>query len=357
MRSHLFLRHTDVVGLIDAFVVSAVTSLMAVRLYLFLAGYPQIGGGGLHVAHMIWGGLLMLAALITGISFVTLTARWTMAILGGAGFGLFIDEIGKFLTSDNNYFFRPAPALIYATFVALFLLSRTITRRGGFSPREQLVNAIELLKQAASGDLDEPERTRALRYLASSPESELRKQLVDIFEALDPADRPTRLARLQTWLFTRYESLASTGWFARAVALLVVAGSVATLTEVIAILLVRDHPWRSGSGANDLDLVNLVSVSPLGALEVLAAVAALALSVAALPAGAGELRSLRLQERAVFVWILVIQPFAFYEAQFFASAGMILSLPLLSLLQYVLRVETGRLANQASPMERSVSGP
>lgn len=338
--SPLLLRDTDVVALIDTFVVSAITSLMAVRLYLFLAGYPRIGGGGLHIAHMIWGGLLMLAAMIISLSFVAPGARWATAFFGGVGFGLFIDEIGKFLTSDNNYFFRPAPVLVYTVFVALFLLSRAITRRGGFSSSEYLVNAIELLKQAASGGIDEQDRAKALAYLAAAPEGELRHRLETVFRDVPGAPEPSIAARLRARVLALYDRVCGERWFPRAVAALVITGSAGALIEVALILAVRDHPWRSGSF--DISFSGAGSISLLGGLEIVAALVSLGLAVAAALAGSGRHAGLRLQEGAVFVWILIIQPFAFYEAQFFASAGMLLSLPMLALVQYVLRVESGR---------------
>ncbi len=136
----------------DVIVVSAICSLMGVRLYLFLAGYPKLGGGELHIAHMIWGGALMLIALVVGIWFVSILTRWITAVVGGLGLGLFIDEIGKFLTSDNNYFFRPAAALIYVILMLLFFSARTIARRRDFSTEEYLANAIDLLKEGAAND-------------------------------------------------------------------------------------------------------------------------------------------------------------------------------------------------------------
>jgi hypothetical protein len=48
---------------LEIFLVSAVSAILGIRFYLYLTDYPQIGGGGLHIAHMLWGGLLMLVAM------------------------------------------------------------------------------------------------------------------------------------------------------------------------------------------------------------------------------------------------------------------------------------------------------
>jgi hypothetical protein len=76
-------------------VVSFGVSVVGTRLYLEATGYPQIGNGTLHIAHVLWGGLLLFLALAV---FLTFANRWSYsasAILGGAGVGLFIDEVGK----------------------------------------------------------------------------------------------------------------------------------------------------------------------------------------------------------------------------------------------------------------------
>ena len=96
------------------FLVSAVVTVMLTRAFLAATGYPQLGGGGLHVAHVLWGGLLMALGFVVLLSFVGPAVRPLGALLGGVGFGLFVDEIGKFVTSDNNYFYAPTAALIYA---------------------------------------------------------------------------------------------------------------------------------------------------------------------------------------------------------------------------------------------------
>ena len=50
------------------------------------------------------------------------------AIIAGLGFGTFIDEIGKFVTADNDYFFRPAVSLIYVVLVIVFLVAHDAGR-------------------------------------------------------------------------------------------------------------------------------------------------------------------------------------------------------------------------------------
>lgn len=84
----------------------AVVGLLGIRLYLEVTGYPVVGRGNWHIAHMLWGGLLMLTAGIVNFSYHGNKIRKFTAGVFGLGFGLFIDEIGKFLSRDNNYFFN-----------------------------------------------------------------------------------------------------------------------------------------------------------------------------------------------------------------------------------------------------------
>src|SRR5512144_438682 len=124
-----FIRNYDAWGHLEVILVAAVAAVLSIRLFLSLTGYPQLGGSGLHIAHMLWGGLLMAAAMIMLLSFIGRTTHRWGSVVGGLGFGAFIDEIGKFITSNNDYFFQPAVALIYVVFVLTFLTMHVIHSR------------------------------------------------------------------------------------------------------------------------------------------------------------------------------------------------------------------------------------
>lgn len=122
--------HKYVGDYLELFFVSAVSSVFIIRAFLHITGYPQIGGGGYHFAHVLWGGFFMCSALILGLSFFGKRILQTVAVLGGIGFGTFLDELGKYVTADNNYFFQPTIAIMYLIFVALFFLFRVIESHG-----------------------------------------------------------------------------------------------------------------------------------------------------------------------------------------------------------------------------------
>src|SRR5215207_2986149 len=178
-------RSIDIGPLQDAFLISAVTMVIVIRLQLWLTNYPQLGGGRLHIAHLLWGGLFMLVAILMLLSFLGRRWRKPAAIIGGVGFGFFIDELGKFITEDNDYFFQPTAALVYIIFIVLYLATRAMQSRRGFSEREYLANAFDLFADSASHDLDARDKARALDLLDRAGDGPLVRPLRELVTATD----------------------------------------------------------------------------------------------------------------------------------------------------------------------------
>src|SRR5579862_6646628 len=144
--------------------VSAVATVVFTRAFLAATGYPQVGGSKLHIAHVLWGGLLLLAGLLATLAFLSPGVKPLAAVAGGVGFGLFIDEVGKFVTKDVNYFYKPAIAIIYVCFVALFGLIRWLSRRW-FSATEATLAGLDALQRAVMHGLTRRRRDGVLRLM------------------------------------------------------------------------------------------------------------------------------------------------------------------------------------------------
>jgi len=115
-------------------IVAFVVAVVGTRWFLQSTGYPQVGGGELHVAHLLWGGLLLVLAV--GLLLIV-SATWVAdvaAILAGAGTGLFIDEVGKFITATNDYFYPLAAPIIYGVLLAIAVLYLVLRRRPTSQP-------------------------------------------------------------------------------------------------------------------------------------------------------------------------------------------------------------------------------
>lgn len=138
--------------------ISFAASVVLTRTYLELTGYPQIGGGVLHIAHVLWGGLLLFLAALAPILFANRWAYRLAAVLGGVGVGLFIDEVGKFITQTNDYFFPLAAPIIYAFFLLTVILYLQIRRPSRRDSRTELYSALDQIMELIENDLDHNER-------------------------------------------------------------------------------------------------------------------------------------------------------------------------------------------------------
>src|SRR5512139_355410 len=140
---------------------SFAASVVVTRVFLQLTGFPKIGGdSGLHIAHVLWGGLLLFIATLLPLIFANQWVYPLTAILSGMGVGLFIDEVGKFITATNDYFYPAAAPIIYGFFLLTVLLYFQIRRRRRVDARGDLYSALAELTEAIDQDLDTVEKQR-----------------------------------------------------------------------------------------------------------------------------------------------------------------------------------------------------
>ena len=146
-------------------IASFAISVAATRWYLEVTGYPKVGGGGLHIAHMLWGGLLLVVAALLPLLFVGRRVLVVAALAAGVGVGLFIDEIGKFITESNDYFFAPAAPLIYGALLLLAAAWLVVRRTRADSDHDAMQAAVEALRDGVDGRLTAAERDRVVERL------------------------------------------------------------------------------------------------------------------------------------------------------------------------------------------------
>jgi len=324
-----FVRNLEADDLLEGFWVSAIGSMLFARFYLFIFNYPQFGGRSLHIAHMLWGGLLMSLAIIFSLSFITKTAKKTSAIIGGVGFGIFIDELGKLITRDNNYFFQPAIAIIYVIFILLFFAFRKLGEIRFVSKTEYLINALEISKEVILSDLDQDEKAKALFFLKESGEkNNLTMAFTETFAqeklvALKPNLIVKTIRKLQKF----YLNIAGERWFIKSLTTFFILQSLFLITNAILI------------GKSFL-LPSLASISLPQKLEILSSTIGAILVIA----GIIKLRHNRhaaylLFKKSLLISIFLTQVFAFYDLQLVALAGLASNIALLIALNYIISLE------------------
>ena len=137
---------------------SFAASVTLTRLFLEITGYPQLGSNELHIAHLLWGGLLLFIAALLPLLLANRWVYFLTALFSGIGVGLFIDEVGKFITQNNNYFYPAAAPIIYAVFLLTVLLYVRVRRKPASNSRQQLYEILEGLEEVLDHDLDQEEK-------------------------------------------------------------------------------------------------------------------------------------------------------------------------------------------------------
>lgn len=362
-KRRLFVRAFEAPDLFELFLVASVSTVLIVRLALHLTGYPSVGGELLHFAHVLWGGLLMLAALITALSFLDRPAMKIAAVGGGIGFGLFVDEIGKFVTRSNDYFFQPAVALIYVVFVVVFLIVHTIHRPRKSTSEEYLLNALKELQELARGDLDMREMERAQEYLSrSDPAHPLVGPLRTTLERIEPLPWlgfPV-WRRARSRVGDAYRRLASARGFDAAVIAFFVGQLLLKLAYGAMLIFVVGLGWRQVLDIRFVGRVaeRMVELSPLEVAQLAASgLAGWFVLMGVVRIGVSRVAAYRMFERAIVTSILLVQVFSFYSEQFAALVELIFNLTILAFVRAAITAEEAREAEAKPSIPASAPAP
>jgi len=319
-----FVKNIEAGDLLEKFIVSAVVSILSIRAILDLTGYPQLGGEGFHIAHMLWGGFFMVIALFLLLIFLNSRINTLAAILGGIGFGTFIDELGKFITNDNNYFYQPTVALIYAIFIVIYIVYKIFNKPTKITQREYTVNAIEKIKEIFLNNFDHEEKKKALEYLKKSDsENPIIKMLSEMVSRVDPIAPKSRsiVTKLTIKVSLFYSKLIKSKQFA---GLVIIFFSILSFMQIVTALL-ETMSVRSFVG------YGLVFSSLGSGAFVTFGIYFLIIN--------NRLNSYIMFKYAVLISIFLTQYFLFFEEQVSAITRVIISIVILAVLQNLIRQE------------------
>ena len=337
-------RNAEFTSLLETFLITAIATVLFIRTQLWLTNYPQLGGGGLHIAHLLYGGIFMAIAIGVLLMFLGRSPRRPAALLGGVGFGFFIDELGKFVTADNNYFYKPAAGVIYVVFMLIFLIIRYLSTRRDLSTQERAANAVYLAIDATHGRLHERERLRAVTLLDEADQRDpivapMRTLLGELRALPTPPPRFYERwgERLQAW-YLRISQWPGLRRAITAVIVLWVLNGVLTVIGLVLQVGARYGKLPRGLRVDDFNDLSFLNI---------AITAGTAISIAFMLAGLVRLRRDRLGayrriERGLLISILVTHVFVFVRSQFGAVFGLGIDIALLIALRSMIHAEEGR---------------
>lgn len=322
---HYYPRDFEAGNLIENFMVSAVVNILFWRFFLHTTGYPKILFGNFYIPHVLIGGALMTIALIMLFSFLNREIKYIAAIVGGAGFGLFVDEIGKYITQDNNYFYQPAVAIMYVIFVFIFLGSRIFEKYFKPTSQEYVINALELTKQVIMHDLDTEEKKQALYLLEKSNNNDVISKYLkkSLEETRAKSLEPHVFHNLRNWLKERYFILIRHPSFTKlTISFFIILSLISFFQSLFNLYSAQGFSeWGQTIFSLLSGLIVLIGVYTLLYGRVYEGV---------------RKRAYEMFKYSILISIFLTQFFRFLQSEFSAIAGFAINLVILSVLQYMI---------------------
>jgi hypothetical protein len=337
-KSLYFVRRVTAMQDFEVFFVTSVATILLVRMILAATGWPQLGGGKIHFAHLLWGGVGMLLAFILFMAMQGRLWNFLATLAAGIGFGLFLDELGKFITSDNDYFFQPAVAIMYVLFVVLFFVFRALGRVDKMGPETALVNSFDFAKEAVMRAMSRGERDEALYVLGRADQSDPMVQAITavLRQVPVPDSGPNAAQRLWQRVSGWWTRLVGRRWFRRFVLWWFIFTTLVTLLNPITFV-------ADGTPLSGMEIGGMLAGTVTGVCTVLGII----------HWRRSKLRAYRWFERGALVAILIGGFFNFYEYQVAAIFSLVWMLVQLAVIRSMINVEV---ATAATRLQESASG-
>jgi len=315
---------------LEPFLIAAVATMMLTRFYLNLTNFPQISSGQLHIAHLLFGGFFMLAGIVLFSAFLNQPAHRTASVLGGIGFGFFIDELGKFITSDNNYFYEPTISIIYVVFILMFFGFKFLDKQHRLTSKEYLLNALEITQNLALYERDKRQKRTAINLLKrADPKEPFADELIAMLEKYQPEEGNEKdiIDNTVDEVSTLYHKFVSHKYFIRVAILVFVLASLFGLFRIVGIISAF-----------------LVNPSQVPTFSQVAELLSTTLSTAFVILGCARILKNRLQAYELFKYALLIsifitQVFTFYRDQFSAITILAVNIFFYAVIQYMIKKE------------------
>ena len=274
------------------------------------------------------------------------------ALLTGVGAGLFIDEVGKFITVDNDYFFPAAAPIAYAVFLLAVWVYLRARRRRDPGPRAELHAALELIGDALDHDLDAPGHAQLEARLRSAASRARAPELASVTDVLlelcrpgvlpVTADRPGRLRRAARHLDALTDRWLTQARLRRGLIVVLAALGVSALSDLTVITAVAAD-LADGSTSEVVKVANtfarvdiedrrgVLLLLTRAVLDICVGLALLAAAV--LLARARTARALELAQTGLLLSLTVVNLLVFYLEQFLAALGALVQLGVLYAVQ------------------------
>jgi hypothetical protein len=315
---------------LEPFLISAVATMLLTRFYLNVTNFPQISAGQLHIAHLLFGGVFMFIGIVLFAAFLNQPAHRAGAVLGGVGFGFFIDELGKFITADNNYFYEPTISIIYMVFILMFFGFKFLDKQHRLTSKEYLLNALEITQNLALYERDKHQKRTAINLLKKAGPSEpFVKDLMLMLEKYLPESGNEKdiIDNTVDEVSTIYHKFVSHKYFTTVAVIVFVLASLFGLYRIITI--VAPYLANPNQKPTFSQLAELISTALSTALVIMGCARILK----------NRLEAYELFKMSLLVSIFLTQVFTFYRDQLAAITILAVNIFFYAIIQYMIKKE------------------